>query len=535
MTAVRRETHRLVEGALPVPNKLEDGNNQWIEEAIYGHRFYNDQTPWFTYLEFLHVCEHRRRDRNHRSLFVRPTEGRHETFEYVMPAREELRRLLFLDERLDELASKPLIDERQALREWLDELAAEDRRDADTYAYLGQRFSGLRDIHTAVQLVRSAEIDQHRGRRYTSRHLVPFGPAALTADFRPQAKGAPSHDRRFFARGGELVFLMLGRSNASAQLEQLIEGRLLDENSRWNRLIAALQPTETQRPTSLLEGGYLPLPHHPRYDRLAEDMVQLLTLDGLDSENLHEPLVRLIGLNVLLYLHERSVEVLGEPLPPLVLDLAGADASALRSVARSQYNQNRELSARAVRRHVERVRELDEWRDVVRRPDRTARREFFERYLGFKPVVKNSSRYSREDDAKTMLKEICELTLANHEQHLVRVPGVFADAIGLATARRGFGRAYGASDALLEALVLSQVTAPMSFDQFLARLYERYHIVIGYTEALQAFSTPNAPQEQFKINQRRLEERLRSLGLLRRLSDDCAFVFNPFSKAGRLA
>jgi hypothetical protein len=67
------------------------------------------------------------------------------------------------------------------------------------------------------------------------------------------------------------------------------------------------------------------------------------------------------------------------------------------------------------------------------------------------------------------------------------------------------------------------------------RRYERYHIVIGYTEALQAFSTPNAPQEQFKINQRRLEERLRSLGLLRRLSDDCAFVFNPFSKAGRSA
>ena len=535
MTAVRRETHRLVEGALPVPNKLDDGNNQWIEEAIYGHRFYNDQTPWFTYLEFLHVCEHRCRDQNHRSLFIRPTEGRHETFEYAMPAREELRRLLYRDKRLDELASKPLIDERQALREWLDELAAEDGWDADSYAYLEQRFSSLRDIHTAVQLVRSAEVDQHRGRRYTSRHLVPFGPAALTADFRPQAKGSPSHDRRFFARGGELVFLMLGRSNISAQLEQLIEGRLLDENSRWNRLIAALQPAETQRPTSLLEGGYLPLPHHPRYDRLAEDMVQLLTLGGLDSENLHDPLVRLIGLNVLLYLHERSVEVLGEPLPPLVLDLAGADASALRSVARSQYNQNRELSARAIRRHVERVRELDGWRDVVRCTDRTARREFFERFLGFKPTVRKSARLSDERDAKAMLQEIGELALANHEQHLVRVPGVFADAIGLATARRGFGRAYGASDALLEALVLSQVTAPMSFDQFLDRLYKRYQIVIGYTEALQAFSTPNAPQEQFKINQRRLEERLRSLGLLRRLSDDCAFVFNPFSRAGRSA
>ncbi len=535
MTAVRRETHRLVEGALPVPDKLDAENNQWIEEAIYGHRFYNDQTPWFAYLELLHVCEHRRSDRNHQNLFVGRTEHRHEIFDYALPAREELRRLLFLDERLDELASKPMINERQARKEWLEELAAQDGRDADGYAYLEQRFSSLHDIHTAVELVRGAEIDQHRSRRYTSRHLVPFGPAALTADFRRQANGSPSFDRRFFARGGELVFLMLGRSRASAQLEKLIEQRLLAEHTRWNQLIAALQPAETHRPTSLLKGGYLPLPHHPRYDRLAEDMVQLLELEGLDRENLHEPLVRLIGLNVLLYLHERSVEVLGEPMPPLVLDLAGADASALRSVARSQYNQNRELSARAIRRHVERVRELDAWRDVVRRPDLTARRDFFECYLGFKPVVKKSSRYTREDDADAMLEEICELTLANHEQHLVRVPGVFAEAIGLAKVRRGSGRAYGASDALLEALVLSQVTAPMAFDQFLARLYERFHIVIGYTEARHAFSTPNAPQEQFKINERRLEERLRSLGLLRRLSDDCAFVFNPFSKPGRSA
>jgi hypothetical protein len=532
---VRRETHRLVDGALPVPDNLDDGNNQWIEEAIYGHRFYNDQTPWFAYLEFLHVCEHRCRDRNHQSLFVGRTEHRHEVFDYALPAREELRRLLFLDERLDELANNPMIDERQALKEWLEALAAEDGRDADSYAYLGQRFGSLHDMYRAVELVRGAEIDQHRSRRYTSRHLVPFGPAALTADFRRQANGSPSFDRRFFARGGELVYLMLGRSRVRERLEKLIEQRLLAEDSRWNRLIAALQPAETRRPTSLLKGGYLPLPHHPRYDRLAEDMVQLLELEGLDSENLHEPLVRMIGLNVLLYLHERSVKVLDEPLSPLVLDLAGADASALKSVARSQYSQNRELSTRAIRRHVERVRDLDEWRDVVRRPDHTARRAFFERYLGFKPEVKKSSRYSRETDANAMLEEICELALANHEQHLAQVPGVFAGAIGLATARRGFGRAYGASDALLEALVLSQVTAPMAFDQFLALLYERFHIVIGYTEARQAFSTPNAPQEQFKINQRRLEERLRSLGLLRRLSDDCAFVFNPFSKPGRSA
>jgi len=36
----------------------------------------------------------------------------------------------------------------------------------------------------------------------------------------------------------------------------------------------------------------------------------------------------------------------------------------------------------------------------------------------------------------------------------------------------------------------------------------------------------------FEDNARRLEQRLVSLGLLRRLSDACAYVENPYRKAG---
>ena len=40
----------------------------------------------------------------------------------------------------------------------------------------------------------------------------------------------------------------------------------------------------------------------------------------------------------------------------------------------------------------------------------------------------------------------------------------------------------------------------------------------------------NADQEDFSDNARRLEERLASLGLLKRLSDSCAYVENPFKR-----
>ena len=62
----------------------------------------------------------------------------------------------------------------------------------------------------------------------------------------------------------------------------------------------------------------------------------------------------------------------------------------------------------------------------------------------------------------------------------------------------------------------------MEFETFLERLWRRYGFVIGSEAGRQEFA--NANYEHFKANQRLLEDRLRILGLLKRLSDDCAFV-----------
>jgi hypothetical protein len=51
-------------------------------------------------------------------------------------------------------------------------------------------------------------------------------------------------------------------------------------------------------------------------------------------------------------------------------------------------------------------------------------------------------------------------------------------------------------------------------------------MVIGSSVGQQVYTNVN--YEHLKANQRHLEERLRVLGLLKRLSDDCAFVLNPF-------
>ena len=99
---------------------------------------------------------------------------------------------------------------------------------------------------------------------------------------------------------------------------------------------------------------------------------------------------------------------------------------------------------------------------------------------------------------------------------------------GIAIRRRGIGTWYAPDSDLLEALVLANVQGPTELGTFLDRLYERYRIVVGPRQAVRCFSETAAYLEPLKENERRLEDRLRTLGFLDRKSDACAFVKNPF-------
>ncbi|MDT8068583.1 MAG: hypothetical protein ROO76_10515 [Terriglobia bacterium] len=61
----------------------------------------------------------------------------------------------------------------------------------------------------------------------------------------------------------------------------------------------------------------------------------------------------------------------------------------------------------------------------------------------------------------------------------------------------------------------------------MASLYQRYGLVFGDKEAEQVLPKEEFDKKAFQANARRLEERLRSLGLVRRLIKDAQ---NPVSK-----
>src|SRR5690625_7794989 len=73
--------------------KYRSDVNVWVDEAIWGHRLYNDQTPWLVFLEFLAIF--RSRDAEGKALKEIRNDGAHETFTYYIPRLIPLRQLVF--------------------------------------------------------------------------------------------------------------------------------------------------------------------------------------------------------------------------------------------------------------------------------------------------------------------------------------------------------------------------------------------------------------------------------------------------------
>jgi len=79
----------------------------------------------------------------------------------------------------------------------------------------------------------------------------------------------------------------------------------------------------------------------------------------------------------------------------------------------------------------------------------------------------------------------------------------------------------------LVALVLASVDEAVELQDFLACLHKKYGLIIGPVEARKAFGEIRT--EAYNTNLVALEKRLTQLSLTKRLSDDCAFVMNPYT------
>ena len=159
----------------------------------------------------------------------------------------------------------------------------------------------------------------------------------ICTDMRETANRSWSADRRFFGRGGELVYLMLNRSSLASEIGGLVKKRFLNSNDPMNGIAAALcDPSDDGKTNAHV--GYLPFRHHVAYERLAEDWRGILTLDRLPDGHLFEPLFRITGLNIVGYLAECARDEIGAAkAEPIIADLTDGDDKPIAAILKGTF------------------------------------------------------------------------------------------------------------------------------------------------------------------------------------------------------
>jgi hypothetical protein len=500
------------------------GSQMWVDEAIWGHRLHDEQSPWLTLLEFLGVlhAEYRRE-----RILVEPSLN---GLSYLPLTQLRLRNLLFNNPHMIPVLASGQSDEGM-WSSWLARMRenAGGLEDPD-FSYLRERFDTFQDFASVIGFLQSSAIEGGSNKRWTSKFVFPFGANALYEDLNVTAKGGIEIDRLFFARTGEVLYLMLCRSSRVDELKQSLRARLLDPSTPYDGLARALQG-EVQTARQERSGAYLPCSSHKAFDRLSDDWIALLGLP-IPAYDAIPHLVTMTGLNIILYQLERAAEALGRSSRiDLVLEIVSPKRSVVRDLSANSFQDNNALSKQAVEYYIRRIAETTEWKAAILSDDPGANAaELLSREFDWPDPDDDEVRGAAPEK---LLEELVDTAQKRHKQHVAKLHGVWGRLIGLSSRRSSRSVRYAPTDRLLKSLVLCCVNDRLEFNDFLALLHERYGMVVGDHQARSLINSGQADQEDFSDNATRLEERLASLGLLKRLSDSCAYVENPFQRTGR--
>ena len=493
----------------------------WLEEQHWGHRLWDQQSPWLVFLEFLSVAE---------SAF---RQGQLFNFEkslypsaYSTYGRLHLRNILFNNEQNLLRIDAENADSASAWRTWLEWIRdnahglGPHQRD---FSYLRDRFDSFHDFAQLVRAVRSCVVEGDSNKRWSSRFVFPFGPAAIFEDLIVK-QDVPTRDYINFGRSGELLYHMVARSSLRARLAERFPARVFAAN-KWNELLKQLQPA-TANTVGIDRGTdtFLPYDQHPIFETVAEDWLALLDLE-LPGFDVVPYLVTTGTFTLLLYQLQTSARLLGrDGRTAIICEVVAPRKGLVRELSVEWFDANNTMSIEAIDGIMAQIEKRAEWnlagqpQDILTRRQELLKREF-----------------SWEDeggvnDPEELWQRFKEEARARHRRHFGQVHRSFGRGIGLVS-KRGTNRfRYAPTDAFLKCLVFANVSKRTEFNEFLGTLYGRYGLVFGEREAEVLLASDDMDKKPFQANSLRLEHRLGSLGLLKRLSDACAYVENPYAK-----
>ncbi|NOT01201.1 MAG: hypothetical protein HOP29_11300 [Phycisphaerales bacterium] len=505
---------------LPPPESFEQSSSMWVDEAIWGHRLYDEQLPWFVFLEFLNVFTHE--DDKGRAF---DEQDKPNELKYRAAHRLYLRNILFNNPHLPNIRlSYP--NDSNRWEEWLRRMkSAATGLNHPEFGFLKDHFHSFEDFCEIVSLVRSTSLEVNSNKRWTSKFVFPYGRGCLYEDL---DNNASTNDRRFFGRTGEMLYLMLCRTPRKQELLAAFKGRLAKAEKTWASIINCLQPTSAEDMSGERANAFLPYASHPCFDDLADDWLAVLRLN-IPSYDVFPHLVNLAGLHILKYQLSVSRQLLGSSTPlKLICEVVAPKKTLVRELSCDLYQSNNLLPAQAVETFIANIDRSDDWQRAI-----TENGAFEKCRRILKEKVRWGEDYDGPPDAGELISRLRQDAMKRHRQHVANIHRNYGREIGLVSKRGTVKLRYAPTDALFKTLLFANVEKRIELHQFLDRLHLRYGFVFGDKEAEQVLSKDEFDKKAFQGNSRRLEQRLGSLGLLRRLSDGCAYVVNPFHTEAR--
>lgn len=120
---------------LPRPQQVEQSQlNMWVDESIWGHRLYDEQTPWLCILEMLCITQS---EAGNGRAFV---ESKFNDLRYEIYPRLYLRNILFNNPHIEAVATEYL-DDNERWQMWMDVIASNvGGLISPDFSYLKSRF-----------------------------------------------------------------------------------------------------------------------------------------------------------------------------------------------------------------------------------------------------------------------------------------------------------------------------------------------------------------------------------------------------------
>lgn len=541
-------------------------NSNKLSEKIWGHRFTDGQRGIEYVLEFLNVMAgaNYKLDATH----------------YFRKKMELFRKFVFEGEKHG-AAKKG----ESSFLEFSNENKEKLMKD------LGIQKNDLEDLQLFFKNLR-VELLKAEGkpmdRSWYAQMLFPLNEALLFFELRARKNNndeISAYERNFFARGGELYYLMItyGTSHDSELRKSIEESlkKLMSGNQNIGRIVQSIcdslnddasfdynQPLSKavllQNKKELLEqfegaaqSEYPTLPNKnkPIFKIMAEDLNALLKIE-VDIYEFMGVFTSLVNFHIYSYMMTQASDYIDIKYK-LFIDCMDGSNPHIKRLAQHTYKENERIVKECFDRHTdfhlekllpknEAEEKIKEWKDEAQ--NSTAKTKV-EKYKNFFKELKYSKLHEKAknelidtlvDDNKQayrlLVQKIKEISRKDLTEQC-SILNILSRDGGFMTSGRGVQARYTMSDNLLSAFVyvLLDNEELMPFKDFKRKLFERYHIVIAEDEA-----TISGIYEAERINLRcfiengtHLRTKLAKNGLLEEYSDATAFIKNPyFNRAG---